>query len=122
MDALDQIPALSHSRIAPVQVVPPADMLIIVPGTLTFPPTVNYVLGRYQAAKPAVPGTPAKGMPGLQSFQPEVPGTPAVPEGCDIIDKGTYQLTPQEWAAWKNQNDGNYVLGLVAKHLGVKLE
>lgn len=120
-DNIPNLPVLAKSRITPVVLTPAADVIVILPGPFTIPPAVNYVLGKYRDPVAAIPGKPAEGMPGLQSFKAAVAETPAIPEGIIRIRDGSYQLTAEEWANWQDKDDSAYLLEIVTAALGLTL-
>lgn len=126
----------SATRIVPIQLKPPADILIVVPGRTS---TINYAVGQFIPGIPGKPEIPGKvgrgqilesgtpGQPGYQPYapaiqgSPTIPALPAVPDSIAVIDQGSIEMTDSEWAAWGNNNDDEYRTAVVAARLGVKV-
>lgn len=120
-------------NIVPVEIKPAADILLVIPDRSA---KISYIVGKRVPGKPAIPAIPgivgrgrilAVGKPGDANYQPEVPAidgkptipeVPAVPDSVITIDQGTVEMTDEEWASWKDQDDTAYRLNVVAKQLG----
>lgn len=124
----------SATRIVPIQLKPPADILIVVPGRTS---TINYAVGQLIPGIPGKPEIPGKvgrgqilesGQPGQPGYQPYVPailGSPTIPavppvqDSIAIIDQGSIEMTDAEWDAWDTKNDNEYRTAIVAARLGL---
>jgi hypothetical protein len=123
--------------IAPVQMKPVADTLLVVPDRSS---KINYVIGRLVPGTPAIPAVPGKvgrgqilesGTPGTPNYQPYVPAVegypevaavPAVPDKIITIESGTVEMTDDEWNAWGKQDDATYRAGIVAGRLNLSIK
>ncbi len=114
-------------RIAPVEVKPQADILLIVPDRSA---KINWVVGKLIPGTPEVPMVPGivgKGKvlddkgnvitPAIEG-KPAIPAVPAVPDSIIQVDSGTIEMTDDEWNNWKDQDDLAYRSAIVAKRLG----
>lgn len=117
--------------IAPVQLKPEADILLVVPARSS---TINYALGKRIPGTPEIPEVPGivgrgkildkdgnVASPAIDG-KPAIPAVPAVPDSAIPIDSGTIEMTDDEWNAWKDQEDTAYRANVVASRLGLTLK
>ncbi len=116
--------------IAPVQLKPVADMLLVVPARSS---TIQYILGKLIPGTPAIPEVPGivgrgkilddKGnvvSPAIEG-KPATPKVAAVPDDINQIDSGSIEMSDDEWNGWKDQDDAAYRATIVAARLGLTL-
>lgn len=114
-------------RIAPVEVKPKGDILLIAPARSA---TINYVVGQLVPGTqeiPMVPGIVGRGKiiddkgaiisPAIDG-KAAIPAVPAIPDFVIQVDSGTIDMTDDEWNDWKDQDDLAYRSSIVAKRLG----
>lgn len=100
--------------IAPKQIFPQADVLVVQPGA-GIPPAINYLLGKL------VPGSSAVSQVGVPGHTGYVPAIPEVPDQIIQHTSGTLQMTDAQWKAWTTQDDEEYLKKCAVELLDVKL-
>lgn len=121
---------ISFATVQPVQRSPLVDTIVV---TSERSATINYTLGCRIAGTPAVPAIPGVVGRGRivdsqgRETSPAIDGSPAIPEvpavldTLQVVEQGSIVMTDDEWNAWKDQDDNQYRISIVATRLNLTI-